>query len=576
MIRGVLVAIAMALSLASAAAQERVALVIGNGAYTHVAPLTNPENDATDVADALGRIGFTVTLANDLNANQMRAALHEFSSAASGADMAMIYYAGHGIEIDKQNYLIPVDAALESDRDVSFETIPIDLLNEAVSGARTLRMVLLDACRNNPFAAQMTVTGANRSVGRGLTPPELGGGTLVAYSAKGGTVALDGNGRNSPFAKALLDNIEVPGLEINFLFRKVRDSVLTATLNRQEPFVYGSLPGEYIYLVPPTDAAVAAGPTVPADLGQPVPAPSAQEDFAWSLVQNSEDQAQLQQFIYAYPRGIHIEAALERMQALDVARAASGPTSADVGLVPTVQAAAPVAGSESPAELSPDVIERVMSIQQVLADAGCDPGPVDGDWASLSQAALARYGAEAGSKPPELPDAQMLAWLQNNAGLACPVTSMADADTLAPDFSPDNLDQRCAEIYRNWNDQFGAKAFAWSEQGQDCGSSWSNATLEEARSRALSDCGIAGCVVVAQDQNLAAFSLFANTVLVRECVLDYRHWNDQSSPKSFYASEDGYNCGAASGEVSLTVAREEALRQCEKEGQRCRELGFAE
>ena len=576
MIRGILVAIAMALSLVATLAQERVALVIGNSAYTHVTPLTNPANDATDVAEALGRIGFAVTLANDLDANQMRAALHDFSAAASGADMAMIYYAGHGIEIDKQNYLIPVDAALESDRDVSFETIPIDLLNEAVSGARTLRMVLLDACRNNPFAAQMTVTGASRSIGRGLTPPELGGGTLVAYSAKGGTVALDGDGRNSPFAKALLDNIEVPGLEINFLFRKVRDSVLTATLNRQEPFVYGSLPGEYIYLVPPTDAAAVTGPAVPAVPAQPTPAPSAQEDFAWSLVQDSEDQAQLQQFIYAYPRGIHLEAALERIQALDVARAAAGPTSGEVASVPSVQVAPPDAGSETPVQLSPAEIERVMSIQQVLADAGCDPGPVDGDWGSLSQAALARYGVEAGSEPPELPDDQLLAWLENNAGLACPVTSMADTDTIAPDFSPDDLDQRCAEIYRNWSDQFGAKAFAWSEERQDCGSSWSNATLEEARSRSLSDCSVAGCLVVAQDQTLAAFSLFGNTVLIRECVLDYRRWNDETSAKSFYASEDGYSCGAASGEASLTAAREEALTQCENDGQPCRELGFAE
>jgi hypothetical protein len=575
MIKGILVAIAMALSLTAALGQDRVALVIGNGAYTHVTPLTNPENDASDVAAALGRIGFSVTLANDLDANQMRAALHDFSAAASGADMAMIYYAGHGIEIDKQNYLIPVDAALESDRDVSFETIPIDLLNEAVSGAHTLRMVLLDACRNNPFAAQMTVTGANRSIGRGLTPPELSGGTLVAYSAKGGTVALDGNGRNSPFAKALLDNIEVPGLEINFLFRKVRDSVLTATLNRQEPFIYGSLPGEYIYLVPPTDAAAATGPAVPAAPAQPIPAASAQEDFAWSLVQDSDDAAQLQQFIYAYPRGIHLEAALERMQALNVARAAPGPTSGDVASVPTVQAA-PDAGSETPDEVSPPDIERVMSIQQVLADAGCEPGPVDGDWGSLSQAALTRYGAEAGSVPPESPDDEILTWLKNNAGLACPVTSMADTDTLAPDFSPGDLDQRCAEIYRNWNDQFGAKAFAWSGSGHDCGTSWSNATLEEARSRALSDCGAPDCLVVAQDQTLAAFSLFGNTVLIRECVLNYRRWSEETSVKSFYASEDGYSCGAAFGEPSLTAAREAALAQCQNGGQPCRELGFAE
>ena len=167
--------------------------------------------------------------------------------------MAMVYFAGHGVEIEKQNYLIPVDAKLESDSDVLFDTIPLDLISEAVSGATTLRMVLLDACRNNPFLGRIKSTG--RAIGQGLSPFEPTGGTLVAYAAKGGTTALDGTGRNSPFMKGLLEHIEQPGLDIALMFRKVRDTVLAETGNRQEPFIYGSLPGREIYLVPPTQVA---------------------------------------------------------------------------------------------------------------------------------------------------------------------------------------------------------------------------------------------------------------------------------------------------------------------------------
>src|SRR5690606_21687909 len=151
--------------------------------------------------------------------------------------------------IEKQNYLIPVDARLEVDSDILFDTIPLDLVTETVSGAKTLRLVLLDACRNNPFVNTIRSTG--RSIGRGLSPVEPMGGTVVAYAAKGGTVALDGTGRNSPFMKGLLAHIEEPGLDVSLLFRKVRDAVLADTNQQQEPFTYGSLPGTELFLVPP-------------------------------------------------------------------------------------------------------------------------------------------------------------------------------------------------------------------------------------------------------------------------------------------------------------------------------------
>jgi hypothetical protein len=235
-------------------AANRVALVIGNSGYEHAPYLPNPKKDATDIGSALERIGFKVIHVEDQGFDDMRRALSRLSQEAFGAEMAVIYYAGHGIEIDKVNYLIPADAKLKNDLAVSYEAVPLDLAVHAVSGAKKLKLVIIDACRNNPFASTMTRTIASRAIGRGLAPIEPTGGTLVAYSAKEGTVALDGEqGRNSPYAAALLQNIEQPGLEIGFLFRKVRDAVLKQTHNAQQPFRYGSLPAEAIYLVPPNN-----------------------------------------------------------------------------------------------------------------------------------------------------------------------------------------------------------------------------------------------------------------------------------------------------------------------------------
>ena len=154
-----------------------------------------------------------------------------------------------------RNFLIPTDARLATDNDVEFEAVPLDLVLHAVEGAKRLRLVLLDACRDNPFLANMAVaSGRGRSIGRGLGRIEPPADTLVAYSAKDGQVAQDGTGANSPYTTALLQHIETPGLEIQFLFRKVRDGVLTATGNQQEPYVYGSLGGEPYFLSPPDGA----------------------------------------------------------------------------------------------------------------------------------------------------------------------------------------------------------------------------------------------------------------------------------------------------------------------------------
>lgn len=249
---------------ATAESPRRVALLLGNADYRHVAPLANPANDARDIGAALERIGFTVMLRLDLDDGEMRRALRDFAKAATEADVSLIYYAGHGIEIDNTNYLIPVNAELKSVRDAEFEAIRLDSVLDALSDARGLKIVLVDACRDNPFAVAMANRNATRSIGRGLARVEPTG-MLVGYSARGGTMAMDGDGRNSPYAAALLRHLEEPGLELGKLFRKVRDTVQVLTAGAQEPFTYGSLPGEDVFLVPAAQAAPMPAPVVTLD-----------------------------------------------------------------------------------------------------------------------------------------------------------------------------------------------------------------------------------------------------------------------------------------------------------------------
>jgi tetratricopeptide (TPR) repeat protein len=228
--------------------ERRIALVIGNSRYVHADALANPVNDADTFAKRLQALGFSkVTLALDMPREKTLASLDAFAEEAGKADWAVVYYAGHGIEVAGVNFLIPVDATLAADSDVPSQAIPLNHVLDAVEGARKLRLVILDACRDNPFLDKMVRSVASRAVNRGVGHVEPQGATLVAYSAKHGQQALDGDGTNSPFMKALSKQVEVPGVEIVMLFRRVRDDVLAATQRRQEPFIYGSLPSEPYY-----------------------------------------------------------------------------------------------------------------------------------------------------------------------------------------------------------------------------------------------------------------------------------------------------------------------------------------
>jgi hypothetical protein len=277
-----LLAVTSCVPFAAAQAQsQRVALIVGNGAYQHASSLANPPNDAVDLEQTFLRIGFDVTRVSNADRLGFLKALRAFEDKVAGADIAVIYYAGHGIEIDGSNYLIPVDAKLERDLDVEDEAVALARVLQTVREAKRLKLVLLDACRANSFENRMKRTFATRAIGRGLNNLQPAGSTVVAYSAKQGTLAEDGFGRNSPFASSLLARLEQPGLEINFLFRAVRDDVLKTTNMRQEPYTYGSLGSEKIYLNGASE-------------------PSTTDEVAWNFLDRTNIR-ELQRFIRQFP-----------------------------------------------------------------------------------------------------------------------------------------------------------------------------------------------------------------------------------------------------------------------------------
>ena len=300
MIRLLLALMLALLPAAMSRAQEasHVALIFGNSKYIHAGELKNPTNDAEDVSLKLQTMGYSVDTLLDADFNQMRNALSAFAAKAARADVALIFFAGHGIEISKQNYLIPVDAQLDSDSQVAFQAIPMDMMLNAVNGAKKLKVVLLDACRNNPFLKKMRSAGAARrsTLNGGLAAVDPDNGSLIGYSAKEGTTASDGTGRNSPYTTALLNYIDAPRLDVGRMMRKIRDDVIKATGGEQEPFDYRSLPGDDVFIHPAalngqdtTDTAPPPGKTETPNQPNPEALRLKAAADAWNAVKESTD-----------------------------------------------------------------------------------------------------------------------------------------------------------------------------------------------------------------------------------------------------------------------------------------------
>lgn len=224
-------------------ADTKVALVIGNSAYEHTAQLTNPANDARSVAAVLTSLGFKVTQGTDLDKPGFDRAVGEFVSSLPGAKLAVFFYAGHGLQVGGQNYLVPVNAKLEAASALDFEAVRLDLIQRSMERETDTNILFLDACRDNPLSRNLARSMGTRSadIGRGLAAQESGSGTLISFSTQPGNVALDGSGANSPFAAALVKHLPEPGEDLSEILISVRNEVMQATDNRQVPWEHSAL-----------------------------------------------------------------------------------------------------------------------------------------------------------------------------------------------------------------------------------------------------------------------------------------------------------------------------------------------
>jgi uncharacterized caspase-like protein len=248
------------ISAIAAEAGPRIALVIGMSKYQNIPTLGNTVNDATAISEKLKTLGFEVDLSIDQPLASLVQTINDFSFRAETSDIALVYYAGHGVELNGENFLIPVDIKITKPEQIASQAITLKMLLKSVENARKLRIVILDSCRNNPFAdwplqEVAKATDADFQTGEvtklragGLATPSVERGMLVVYAAKEGEVALDGEGGHSPFARALLDELPERNVEIGMMFRKVRDEVMVETKNKQEPHFYGSLSGVPFFL----------------------------------------------------------------------------------------------------------------------------------------------------------------------------------------------------------------------------------------------------------------------------------------------------------------------------------------
>jgi hypothetical protein len=303
--------IAAAAFAAAARAQDRshdkVALVIGNSQYVNVDPLPNPVNDARAVAQALRDIGFDVSDGYDLTRDGMEQQVRAFLRKTETASLRVFYYAGHGLQVDDRNYLAPVNTRLERASDLGFETISLDSILENLDSPSRTNVIILDACRNNPFAKAFTARGgAGRAfnVSRGLAPSNPGGGTLIAYSTKPGAVALDGSGANSPFTEALTRHLRTPGLEVRQMLTRVRADVIAATRGEQYPWDNSGLLSDVYLAGTGNDGGQIARPSQPSG-------PDA-ADLVWDTIRDSGSATAFETFAAKFPASPHAREALAR------------------------------------------------------------------------------------------------------------------------------------------------------------------------------------------------------------------------------------------------------------------------
>ncbi|MFZ1813112.1 MAG: caspase family protein [Rhizobiaceae bacterium] len=305
-------------------AEKRVALVIGNSAYSHVPELANPKNDAADMAAKLVELGFEVVQGEDLDLQSMRRTVRDFVNRLDGADLSLFFYAGHGLQVNGGNYMAPIDAQLANYNDLDFEMLPMDLVLSAMERSTKTNLIFLDACRDNPLAENLARSMGTRSgsVGRGLAKFGSGIGSLIAFSTQPGNVALDGKGRNSPFTTALLSHLGTPGLSITDELVAVRRDVLAATDGKQVPWDNSSLTGPVVLKEAPAkepkqEAAMPAQQTSQPALQQNDTSQAQFEITFWNSIKDADSKAYFETYLTRYPSGQFVDIAKLKIAELE-------------------------------------------------------------------------------------------------------------------------------------------------------------------------------------------------------------------------------------------------------------------
>jgi hypothetical protein len=371
----------------AALADKRVALVIGNSAYQNTSELRNPSNDAADMTAALTRLGFQVTDGRDLDKRAMERAIRQFGVSLEGADIALFFYAGHGIQVGGQNHLIPIDARLASEGDVDFETLPLSLVLKQMEREAKTSLVLLDACRDNPLARNLARTMGTRaiSIGTGLAEVKTGIGTLIGFSTQPGNVAADGVGRNSPYAGALLKHIESSSKDVSGILVDVRNEVLRATNGTQVPWEHTSLTGQVYFQEPaatPAEAPIGA-PASPSGRNYD----KEMEIAFWNAVKDSKSPVVLKTYLDRFPKGTF--AGLARVLLEEADKGTRAPATD-----PGSSAATPAPSPPTPAATPKDPRALARALQTELRRVGCDPGAVDGQWGRKAEEALSEFARQ--------------------------------------------------------------------------------------------------------------------------------------------------------------------------------------
>ena len=471
----VAVLILLVLSLPVAQAEKRLALVIGNAAYTEISPLANPKSDATLIAKTLRSVGFEVKLATDLEIRAMARAMRTFGRKLrlAGEDaVGFFYFAGHGIQARGTNYLIPLGAQIDNEVDLEIEALNLsNILAQMESAGNALNMIVLDACRNNPYGSVV------RSNTRGLARISAASGTLVAFSAAPGQVALDGEGENSPYTKALAEAIQVEGVAIEQMFKRVRVQVENQTGKQQTPWEESSLRGDF-YFVPdePERTVTEREPEVP-EIKVPRVGNDAIELAYWQSIKDSRRKEPFEAYLRRFPNGVFTELAELKLE--EFAEEKKPPPETKTPPEPIKTAKRTAKDEEQPIDVAPrntaplntapinnaplntapavrqpqaedwsDPKKLARAIQTELERHGCEPGKIDGAWGANSRKAYQEFTRLGGLASVRGPSVDMLQQLRDAKDTVCQLTMVAKVHSDSTKQQPNTRSDRVDDFSR--------------------------------------------------------------------------------------------------------------------------------